>query len=485
MSSRAWDHLSGPRIRASWALPALATLAACSACASKSPGAASVATDVADIAAPPPSPPPRSRFSVPLKYDFAAILRIVERSVPVTIGSMDSVHEVANDSRRHYAYVATRSPFIAFADGDSLHLVSTIEYSARGYYKPIVGPTISAGCGGGEQKPRLAIELTTPISVSPSWRLVSHVKIARAEPMSLLPRDHCDVSILHRDVTERVVAAAREGLTQHVGDIDRRIAEVDLRSHAEGWWRLLSKPIHISSDVWLVLGPERLRMGHVRGQGSVLTVPVSLDARPEIITSAGRPSVSAPPLPDLGHDSIGAGFHIVMDGVIDYVAASQGVTRILAGTPVTTAGRTIRIGAVSVQPAAGGKLSLGVSFAGDANGTLHLIGTPSYDRRLRQVSVPDVDFDLITDNQLLSAYAWLKSDVLRGTLRRNAHWSAALAIDRARELLRQGLNRRIGDAMTLSAKIDSVSVTALYVTRDGLIVRGEAVGSAGVSVTQR
>src|SRR5262245_47409122 len=120
MSSRAWDHRLGPRIRTTWALPALAALAACSACASKSTAAASIATDVADIAAPPPSPPPRSRFSVPLKYDFGAILRIVERSVPLTIGSMDSVHEVANDSRRHYAYLATRSPFIAFADGDSL-----------------------------------------------------------------------------------------------------------------------------------------------------------------------------------------------------------------------------------------------------------------------------------------------------------------------------------------------------------------------------
>jgi hypothetical protein len=195
--------------------------------------------------------------------------------------------------------------------------------------------------------------------------------------------------------------------------------------------------------------------------------------------------VGEPSLPDLWHDTIGSGFHIVMDGVIDYIAASQAVTRALAGRPVTTAGQTIRISAVSVQPAAGGKLALGVSFGGDAKGTLRLVGTPSYDGRLRRVSVPDVDFDLTTDNQLLHAYAWLRSDVLRSTLRQSAQWSAAPAIDRGRDLLRQGLNRRIGDVMTLSAKIDSVSVTGLYVTRDGLIVRGEAMGRAGVAVKQR
>ena len=136
-----------------------------------------------------------------------------------------------------------------------------------------------------------------------------------------------------------------------------------------------------------------------------------------------------------------------MDGVIDYLSASQAVTHALAGKPVTTAGRTIRLGAVTVAPAAGGKLALGVSFVGDAKGTIHLIGTPMYDAELRVVTVPDVDFDLTTSNQVLQAYAWLQSDVLRNTLRRSAAWSAAPAVDRGRDLLRQGLNRRIGDAM--------------------------------------
>ena len=97
--------------------------------------------------------------------------------------------------------------------------------------------------------------------------------------------------------------------------------------------------------------------------------------------------------------------------------ASNAVTKALAGRPVTTAGRTIRLGSVTVQPAAGGKLALGVSFVGDAKGTLRLIGTPSYDAAKREVMMPDVDFDLTTDNQLLTAYAWLRSDVLRATLR--------------------------------------------------------------------
>ena len=61
----------------------------------------------------------------------------------------------------------------------------------------------------------------------------------------------------------------------------------------------------------------------------------------------------------------------------------------------------------------------------------------------------------------------------------------ASALERGRALLLEGLNRTIGDAVTLSATVDSVAVRGLFVTRDGVLVRAEATGRAGVSVKQR
>jgi hypothetical protein len=52
-------------------------------------------------------------------------------------------------------------------------------------------------------------------------------------------------------------------------------------------------------------------------------------------------------------------------------------------------------------------------------------------------------------------------------------------------LLLEGLNRKIGDAVTLTGTVDSLSVRSVFVTRDGIIVRGEATGRAGMSVKQR
>jgi hypothetical protein len=460
----------------------LFALVACSACARPKPSADA---DLADASAPAPAPAMTSRFSAPLDYDFTAVLRVVEKVVPTTFGSLDSVRMVGTDTRRHYAFVADRGRFTAFAEGNLLHLSATLHYAARGYYKPVVGPTIGAGCGNDEERPRIVIELTTPLTLSPDWRLVSHARIARVEPASTEPRDHCDVSVFHHDVTGRVVDAARSGLTNHLPDIDRMIGGIDLRRRVVEWWGLLARPITLTEGVWLVLAPERLNMGTVSGHDHVLRIPVSLDAHPRIVTGVAPPDAPATDLPPLTHDTIASGFHIVMDGVVDYFTASRAINDAFGDRPIALSGRTITINTVTVIPAAHGSVVLSVGFTGDAKGNLRLRGTPHYNPARREITVPDLDFELATNSQIINAYSWLESDALRGTFREKARVPVDPALERGRTLLLGGLNRKIGDALTLSATVDALDVRGVFVTLGGLIVRAEATGHAAATVVPR
>lgn len=459
-----------------------ASIVAFSACTRKT---TNVASNFIEEVAPPPPPAERSRFSVPLDYDFSAVLNVVERVVPPTFGSMDSVHMVGDDTHRHYAFEADRGPFIAFAEGRMLHLKATLAYTARGFFKPIVGPTIGAGCGKGDNRPRIVVELATPITLTNDWHLASHARVVRVEPASTEPRDHCDVSILHRDVTDRVVDAARAGITAHLADIDRKVGEVNLQGRFTQWWSLLWRPIRLTDGVWLMLGAEQLSMGRPSGRGHVLTVPVTLDAHPQIVTSAEEPHIDTPPLPPLAHDTTANGFHVNLDGIIDYGAASAAVGLALTDKKVTQGGRTVTLTSVRVTPASNGRLALTVNFTGDAHGTLRFLGTPVYHPKRKEIAVPDLDYDLETDSQLINTYTWLKSDELRTTFRDKAHVPVTDALNKGKELLLSGLNRKIGDALTLSATVDSVAVRGLYVTRAGIIVRAEATGQAGVAVKQK
>ena len=441
-------------------------------------------TEPPDVGVPAPSAAALSRFSVPLEYDVTAVLRVVDQAVPRTFGSMDSVRTVDGDERKHYAFEATRGQFTAFALGREMHLRSTIAYQARGYYKPRFGPTLSAGCGSADDRPRIVVELATPLSLTSDWHLVSHARLVTIKPASTAGRDRCDVGILHTDVTDRVVAAARSALEGKLDDIDRKVGTVSLSGHVAEWWQLLNRPIRLTDSVWLMLHPERLRMGKVSGEAHVLTVPVSLDARPIIVTGALPDTVHGPP-PPLAKDTVGDGFTVTLDGLVDYGTATRAVTSALAGRRFTRANRTVVVQDVSVLPASRGRLALSLSFVGDANGRLRLVGTPRYDARRAEVSVPDLDFDLDTDNKIVSGYAWLRSDDLRATIREKAHVPVQPVLRKGRALLMSGLNRKLGDAVTLGADVDSVAVKGLYVTRDGLVVRGEASGRARVSVKQR
>jgi hypothetical protein len=451
------------------------------ACAPEAPSTKSAPPDVG---APAPSAPALSRFSVPLEYDVTAVLRLVDQVVPKTFGSMDSVRAINGDSHKHYAFEATRGPFTAFATGREMHLRATFAYRARGYYKPPIGPTMSAGCGSDKEQPHIVVELATPLSLTANWHLVSHARLVTIRPATTEGRDRCDVGILHTDVTDRVIGAARSALEAKLPDIDRKVGTVDLTGRVTEWWRLLNRPIRLTDGVWLTLQPEQLRMGKVRGEAKVLTVPVSLDARPRIVTGE-EPRTEASPLPPLSKDTVAEGFRVEMDGLIDYGTATKAITSALAGRRFTRAGRTVAVENVSVMPASRGRLLLGISFAGDATGRLQLVGTPRYQPALGIVDVPDLDFDLDTDSKLVQGFAWLRSDELRATIRERARVPVQPALDKGRALLLSGLNRKLGDAVTMSATVDSVSVKGLYVTRDALVVRAEATGQAGFAVKQR
>lgn len=432
--------------------------------------------------APPPAPASASQLSAPVEYDFTPLLQVVERVVPETFGSLDSVRQLGRDSRKHYAFEARRGRFTAFADGDQVHLRATVTYAARAFFKPPIGPTVSAGCGGDEAGPRMVVELATPLTLSPDWHLVSRARLVRLAPASTESRDRCDVSILKLDVTRKVTDAARKAIASHLRKIDQMVAKVDVGERFARWWSVLGRPIRLSAGIWLLLDPERVDVGTVTGQGHMLVVPVSVAARPRIVTAAQPPDVDATPLPQLGRGGAADGYRVVMDGIVDYATASAAVTRALAGKVVAGGGRSLVVSRVTVAPAPRGRLTLDVDFTGDAHGRLRFVGRPVLDTRRHEITVPDLDYDLHSDDALINAYAWLRSDDLRATFRDKARVPLAPALERGKALLLAGLNRDIGRAVSLRGTVDSVAARALYITSAGLIARAEARGHAGLAV---
>jgi hypothetical protein len=425
-----------------------------------------------------------SHFQVPLAYDFTPILAVVERAVPKTFGSLDSVKQVGDDQRKHYAFVATRDTFTTFMRGQFVHLRTRISYQGRGYYKPPIGPTISAGCGNDKEQPQIQIELVTPITLNRNWHLRSESRLEKLEPASQDEKDRCMVSILKYDVTSRVIEAARQGISSHLPDIDSKIAKIDLTQRAAGWWDLLNRPIRLRDDIWLQLQPRQFRLGTVTGSAHTLTVEAGLDAFPKIVVGA-EPKQTPRPLPTLAKDTTNSGFQIALDGIVDFATAAKAVNDALRGKSVTQAGQTVTVKSVAVGPLSRGRIVLSVTFEGDASGALRFVGTPRLDAGHDHILVPDLDYDLQTNNDLINAFSRLRSDAFREMFREKATVPIGPALDQGKSLLIAGLNRTIGGVMTISAHVDSVAAIGLRVTKTGITVRAGAYGTATVSVKQQ
>jgi len=431
--------------------------------------------------APTPPAPTLSRFDVPLAYDFTDVLKTVERVVPKTFGSLAEVKRVGDGNSKHYAYAATRGPFTAFAHGAEVHLRTTLAYTARGFYKPPFGPTLGASCGADDARPRIVAELVTPLTLTPNWHLRSRARIASLAPASEAARDRCRISFLSIDVTGQVIDAARKGIEAHLSAIDAKVGAVNLTDQASGWWNHLNEPIRLTDGVWLLLQPQQLRLKGFAGERRLLNVAAGLDAFPVIVTGP-RPSRLVPPLPPLGNDSGTAGFHVSLEGTVDYGTASRALTTELGGKTVAIGGRTVTVRALRATRSTNGRLALTVAFTGDAVGNVQFVGTPRFNRATDQIVVSDLDFDLTTSSELLKAYAWLRSDALLGFFRQRARLPSAPVVARGARLIEMGLNRTVGGVLTLAGRVDSLVVLGVYVEPRGLTVRALVVGDASAAV---
>mgnify|MGYP003693642307 CR=1 FL=1 len=248
--------------------------------------------------------PVLSNFRVPLEYDFTPILAVVRarRAAHVRFA-----RQRAPGGRRQKQALRVRGQtgHVHHSSFAGRWFICGRRFPTRlaGISNRASGRTLSAGCGNDQQQPQILIELVTPLTLNRNWHLRSAAKLDLLAPASDGPKDRCIVSILKYDVTGKVLDAARQAITTHLPDIDKKIAQIDLTQRAAGWWGLLNRPIRLADGVWLLLQPRQFRLGNVTGTAHTLTVQAGLDAYPKIVTGP-EPKQFAPPLPSVseGYD---------------------------------------------------------------------------------------------------------------------------------------------------------------------------------------
>lgn len=426
---------------------------------------------------------PTSTLDIPLTYDLSPVVKALNEAVPNRFGNITERHEVKGQPRMHVAFEATRDPFRVSLNGQTAHLTAIIHYAGKGWYKPPVVGEVSGSCGIGGDRPRLQIEVTSPLRITPEWQLRGKTRIGQISPPTEANRDKCRVTVFNINVTDRVIDATKEILDSKRSMIDQRIASVDIRQRFESWWHLLQQPIPLTDSVWLVINPSAVRMGETVGVKRTLVTALGFSASPRVVTGI-KPQAVTTPLPQLFPAAVGDGLHILLEGILDYNLATGLVEKALVGKIVEGKGQTLVVKDVRLFGIGGGKLALELDFRGTVSGRIYFIGTPRYNAATNELFVPDLDYDAGSANLLVSGFEWLKHDDVRDYFRQHARWPVGDIVAQGREQLSKGLNRDLAQGVRLTAEVKGVQALSVRAQKNAIHLRARADANARLTVKQ-
>lgn len=430
---------------------------------------------------------PASIVEAPITYDMSGALDSLERAIPRSYGDITQRLQAGDNRRAHFAFAVSRSPFQLRMNGRAVSLSTVVEYEARGWYLPIIGPQISAACGtGGVPRPRIAATLVSSAEITPDWGLRTTTRIGRLEPVTNSARDRCRVTIFRIDITNRVIDATRRLLEQGLSQIDDAVARWDSRSRFEQLWRTLQRPIRFTDSVYMIIAPYSAQLGQITANRDTITARLRLVASPRVVTGPYPNEFELmTPLPRLGPIArVGDHAHVQLEGSLEYPVAQAMLANLLVGREFEQAGRRLRLDDVNVMGIGGGRVALGITVSGAIHGRLWFTGTPALDRERRELHVPDLDVDVGSANLLVRGLEWLKGEEMRNFLRSRVRVSEAELIGRLRLMAEQGINRTLTEGIVLSGQVHRAEATSVRASVADIRVRALAEANLRLSISK-
>lgn len=429
-------------------------------------------------------PIPVSVVEAPITYDLDTAIDSLEAAVPKLYGDLDVRFQNEGNERVHYAFLLQRSPFRVNVIGQTLTISADVEYSGKVWYAPPIGPEIEVSCGTGGDLPRRAtLAIESKAELTPNWELRTQSRLLRLESYSDSSRDRCRLTFLRIDVTQQVFNKTRELLNEKLAVFDRAVERWPVRPRFEKMWLSLQKPVRLADSVYMTINPSGAQLGSVGATAKTAFANLRLFATPRIMTGP-RPGLDSLPLPPLERArDVGRGAHVLLDASFTYPVATVMLRKALVGRTIEQSGHRLRIRDVRLSGIGGGRVALGVRVSGAVRGRIFFTGTPGYDLITRQITVPDLDYDIGTAAVLVQGYEWLNDVKLRDFLREKARLPDSTVVDQLADLAEDGMNRKLPARGTwLSGRIEQASVVAVRATKEEIRVRALADAELKLSI---
>ncbi len=184
-----------------------------------------------------------------------------------------------------------------------------------------------------------------------------------------------------------------------------------------GVWPDLNQPLPLGQGLWLLLHPQALALGEVRGEGVLLHLRLQMQARPEILGLRPVPQ-PAPPMPPLSALAPAQGVHLALRIDLPLERADALLDASLAHRPWMVGKHRLELAALRTY-GHGDQAVLSLDLLQPIQGRIDLYAQAHLDATAGTLSFIDPDYTLDSRSALARSAAWMLSHQVRHALAQN------------------------------------------------------------------
>ncbi|MHB8207898.1 DUF4403 family protein [Mucilaginibacter sp.] len=418
-------------------------------------------------------PLPDSKIDVPISIDLQQVLNDAASKIPTTLSGQGNV------GPGQYRWMLTRQPFSFTITGDSLYIKDAGNIDVGGYVKNPFNNSWSKVC---------SCNVTANIGLSMGLNISNNYSLPGDARLTQFDFNACNLNLINFNVTPALKSRAKEGIARAISSLNDQLRKYNFRSLLQPAWNLLNQPIKIADIGYININTSAISMGHPTGSGTLLNFTAGITAKP-VFYLADPGKTAFTPLPDLSGGGGGSGFNLNMDIHLDYQNLNELLKKSIVNQKIADGSKSyIIIQDAEVYGSGNEHLLIKVKFTGKQgvvpyHGMLYFTCMPVYDSATGNLYVKDIDFDANTITKLKEGPAiWILSSAMKRYLNSQIHFNISVTVNNVKDKLNQSLNRQVGANVSLSGRVDSLSLQGILPGKDYILVRLKTTGSLAVQI---
>jgi hypothetical protein len=448
---------------------------------------------VTQTSAPPPAltpppvspPPPLSTISATLNVPLADLQRVVNEKAPQHFADVKGQKLKCLIGDCMTSISASRTGPIAISGKNGALSLSVPFQASASFALPGLLSALSAGVNTAG-----TLNATTGLALTPDWTIKPNTSgsVNFQNGRLKLGSVDTDFATLWNSNAELL---SRPLLRQIDGQMAPALAQ---QKQVAQLWAGVFTPIKLAAKPasWLVLQPERIRVGLPAVNGNTLTMGLGVDVRARLVMGEDRPNVTPTMLPPPAPVSGPANhFAVAVPAVLPYGEAADMALQALKKNPPRVGTHALAINALKIMPSGQDvvieagfciteKWDPADSFAGCGSG--YLRGVPEFDAKTQTIKITHVRYDVLTQNWMLSVMRGLAGGDLAKAMEQALQFKVESQIKDVQHQVSAALSKPQGSVVTISGAVQNFGPVTLSWTRDGFVATMSAEGSVHADV---